>query len=93
LKANQIKTVITAAAGLDHLQIPGSVTHIVYPLQDVKTENIKSYFDECFVTIDRSKGYYNVELNEGGVLVHCAAGVSRVHTVLYSRQHWSLLIL
>lgn len=45
LTANEIKTVITAATGLDHLQIPSSVTHIVYPLQDAKTENIKSYFD------------------------------------------------
>lgn len=45
LMANSVKTVITAAAGLDHLQIPNSVTHIVYPLQDSKNENIKSYFD------------------------------------------------
>lgn len=32
-----IKTVITSAAGLDHLQIPSSVTHIVYPLRDTKS--------------------------------------------------------
>lgn len=37
LMANSIKTVITAAAGLDHLEIPASVTHIVYPLQDAKS--------------------------------------------------------
>lgn len=37
LRKYAIKTVITAATGLDHLQIPSSVTHIVYPLQDAKT--------------------------------------------------------
>lgn len=37
LRKYSVKTVITAATGLDHLQIPSSVTHIVYPLQDAKT--------------------------------------------------------
>jgi hypothetical protein len=54
LKMHSIKTVITAAMGLEHLQIPSFVEHIVYPLQDAKTENIKSYFDESFLTIDKS---------------------------------------
>ena len=45
LKKHNISTVITAAAGLDHQEIPSFVTHVVYPLKDAKTENIKLYFE------------------------------------------------
>lgn len=37
LQAHKIKTVITAAAGLEHLEIPEFVTHVVYPLKDAKS--------------------------------------------------------
>ena len=57
-----IKTIITAAAGLDHLEIPSIVTHIVYPLKDAKSENIKSYFDESYATIDRSMNSHIVRI-------------------------------
>ena len=36
-RKHNIKTIITSAAGLDHLEIPASVTHIVYPLRDAKS--------------------------------------------------------
>ena len=36
-RKHNIKTIITSAAGLDHLEIPAAVTHIVYPLRDAKT--------------------------------------------------------
>lgn len=44
IKTHNIKTVITAATGLDHLKIPSELTHIVFPLMDIKTENIEAYF-------------------------------------------------
>jgi hypothetical protein len=35
-----VKTIITAAAGLEHLEIPPEQTHIVFPLLDLKNESI-----------------------------------------------------
>lgn len=37
IKLNNIKTIITAASNMDHLQIPKSINHIIYPLLDSKT--------------------------------------------------------
>lgn len=56
---------------MDHLQIPKSIKHIVYPLLDSKSEDISKFFQNNYDTIDGS-------LKRGGVLVHCAAGISRV---------------
>lgn len=36
LKTNNIKTIITAASNMDHLEIPKSIKHIVYSLLDSK---------------------------------------------------------
>ena len=55
MNKNKIRTIITAASGLDNLVIPASVTQIVYPVKDSKTENIQIYFDECYKTIEKSK--------------------------------------
>ena len=46
--------IITAAAGMEHLKIPNTLTHIVYPLVDANTENIQRYFDDCNKTIETS---------------------------------------
>ena len=46
-----IKTIITAACGLDHLKIPSELTHVVFPLMDTKQENIQSYFELSYRTI------------------------------------------
>lgn len=86
LRENNVKTVITAATGLDHLEIPTFVTHIVYALLDAKSENIFKYFEESFNCIEKSINTLTLELREGSVLVHCAAGVSRVRPYLLSRQ-------
>lgn len=37
IKKNNIKTIITAATNMDHLEIDKSLRHIVYPLLDSKT--------------------------------------------------------
>jgi hypothetical protein len=36
LQGHNVKTIITAAAGLEHLDIPAEQTHVVFPLQDLK---------------------------------------------------------
>jgi hypothetical protein len=37
MRDHNVKTIITAASGLEHLQIPPEQTHIVFPLLDLKT--------------------------------------------------------
>ena len=44
MEHHKVKTIITAATGLEHLKIPPEQTHIVFPLLDLKTENIQAYF-------------------------------------------------
>jgi hypothetical protein len=44
IKEFNIKTIITAACGLEHLKILSTLTHIVFPLMDTKQENIETYF-------------------------------------------------
>ena len=44
MQHHNVRTIITAATGLEHLQIPPEQTHIVFPLLDLKTENIEAYF-------------------------------------------------
>ena len=51
LRTNNIKTVITAATNMDHLEIDKSVKHIVYPLLDAKTELISNFFEDNFDNI------------------------------------------
>lgn len=36
MRAFNVKTVITAATGLEHLAVPPEQTHIVFPLMDLK---------------------------------------------------------
>jgi hypothetical protein len=37
MRDHNVKTIITAASGLEHLQIPPEQTHIVFPLLDLKS--------------------------------------------------------
>ncbi len=37
MNQHSVKTIITAATGLEHLQIPPEQTHVVFPLMDLKT--------------------------------------------------------
>lgn len=46
-----IKTIITAASGLENLKIPSDLTHIVFPIVDTKQENISAYFEISYRTI------------------------------------------
>ena len=45
ISAHNIKTIITAATNMDHLDIDKSLHHIVYPLFDAKTEAISTFFE------------------------------------------------
>ena len=58
IKLHNIKTIITAAVGMEHLQVPANVTHIVYPLLDANSENIKRFFDESTTTIKNSNRFH-----------------------------------
>ena len=44
LKSHNVRTIITAAAGMEHLQVPPNILHITFPLLDAKTENIHQFF-------------------------------------------------
>lgn len=54
MREHNVKTIITAASGLEHLQIPPEQTHIVFPLLDLKTEHIENYFELSYNTIEES---------------------------------------
>lgn len=67
---------------MDHVQYDPSTSHIVYPLLDMKSENISKYFSQFVELVER-------ELAKGSILVHCAAGISRVTLLPYSLPRWS----
>ena len=54
IEQHNIKTIITAAAGMDHLKIPPHLQRIIYPLFDTNSENIARFFDESNKTIETS---------------------------------------
>ena len=45
--------------------------HIVYPLLDGKNEDIATFFDAFYNLVETN-------INKGSILIHCAAGISRV---------------
>ncbi|GAY43696.1 hypothetical protein CUMW_076450 [Citrus unshiu] len=51
------------------------LVRMTVPIRDMESENLLDYLDVCFDFIDRSR-------KEGGVLVHCFAGVSRSAAIL-----------
>ena len=81
LKKKGINSVLTAAARLGIYYYKNEVDHKAYPALDNESYDISKYFDDSFNYIDQA-------LKKGSVLVHCAAGVSRVYFVLLSLQHW-----
>jgi protein-tyrosine phosphatase len=52
-----------------------NIRHFFFALKDIKSENIAQYFNKCAKFIKEG-------LKLGSVLVHCAAGVSRVTFLL-----------
>ncbi|KAL4487889.1 hypothetical protein ABPG72_022749 [Tetrahymena utriculariae] len=74
LKEKGIKTVLTTASGLGVSYLPSDgITHKQYNLLDIETQNISNCFDSTYREIEEG-------LKRGGVLVHCAAGISRSAT-------------
>ena len=55
MREEQVKTIITAAGGLEHLQFPADVTHIMFPLADTKQENIEAYFELSNAAIEERR--------------------------------------
>lgn len=62
---------MTAAVGMDHVSYSPPIKHIVYPLLDTKSQNVSRIFGEFYDLAEKA-------LARGSVLVHCAAGISRV---------------
>lgn len=62
---------VTAARDMDHISYKEGIHHVVYPLLDGKQEDIAVFFDNFYEIVQKN-------LQKGSVLVHCAAGVSRV---------------
>jgi protein-tyrosine phosphatase len=63
--------VVTAAKDMDHIAYDESIHHIVYPLLDGKQEDIAIFFDNFYEIVQTN-------IQKGSILVHCAAGISRV---------------
>ncbi|CAD8099364.1 unnamed protein product [Paramecium sonneborni] len=70
LDGRGIKTVLTVAAGLNVSYPEGGIVHKVYHILDIESANIARLFGDTCHQIGEG-------LKRGGVLVHCAAGVSR----------------
>ena len=65
---------------MEQVEYDNSINHIVYPLLDMKSENISKYFSQFYELVEK-------EIARGNILVHCAAGISRVRHLLLSHQH------
>lgn len=76
LKEKGVRTVVTTASGLGISYFPtDEITHKQYNLLDSPSQNISHCFEATFRDIDDG-------IKRGGVLVHCAAGISRSATCL-----------
>lgn len=76
LQSKNIRMVVTTASGLGiSFNDNDGIVHRQYNLQDIPSQNIAQFFDSTFHDIDEG-------LSRGGVLVHCAAGISRSSTCL-----------
>lgn len=64
---------------MEQVEYDSSVNHIVFPLLDMKSENISKYFSQFYELVEK-------EIARGNILVHCAAGISRVRHGLYSHR-------
>jgi protein-tyrosine phosphatase len=67
---------------MDHVKYDSEILHIVYPLLDGKNENIAAFFDAFYHLIETN-------ITRGSILVHCAAGISRVLSTSFRAALWS----
>lgn len=67
---------------MEHIVLGENIKHIVYPLLDGKNENIANFFESFYDLVEES-------IRNGNILVHCAAGISRVSDIIVRAQLWS----
>lgn len=70
---------------MDHITFGDEIKHIVYPLFDGKQEDIAIFFDNFYEIVEAN-------IKNSSILVHCAAGISRVLFTTYRVPHLSFPI-
>ena len=87
LKKKGVNSVLTVAARLGISYKRNDLSHKVYPALDSETYDLSKYFEDSFKFIDEA-------LKNGGVLVHCAAGISRSSAIviayLMKKKKWTV---
>ncbi|KAL9656186.1 hypothetical protein ABK040_007803 [Willaertia magna] len=78
LKHLRITHVINVTNSIDN-NFPSTLQYLRIPIHDADHEDIKQYFDTCYNFIEKA---FNDE--NGRVLVHCKAGVSRSAAIVIS---------
>eukprot|EP00002_Diphylleia_rotans_P013855 TRINITY_DN2698_c0_g2_i1.p1 TRINITY_DN2698_c0_g2~~TRINITY_DN2698_c0_g2_i1.p1 ORF type:complete len:201 (-),score=67.09 TRINITY_DN2698_c0_g2_i1:165-767(-) len=73
LQANNVKNILCVATGIETSPPEGVTVHKI-PILDVDSEDLLSALDKCYETIDAA-------IKDGGVLIHCNAGISRAPSV------------
>ncbi|KAK2508159.1 hypothetical protein MC885_018665, partial [Smutsia gigantea] len=75
LKKHKVTHILNVAYGVENA-FPSDFMYKSIPILDLPETNILSYFPECFEFIEQAK------MNDGVVLVHCNAGVSRAVAIV-----------
>jgi atypical dual specificity phosphatase len=74
LNEKGVKHILNVATGITN-KYPDIYTYCNIPILDLEVSNIRDIFEQCFQFMDNAR-------TEGGVLVHCNAGVSRSATIV-----------
>lgn len=77
LKNSKITHILTVMNNLEPVPYPQDFTYKKFSVRDDEDEDLTSIFEQCHSFIDLGRSH-------SGVLVHCAAGISRSATIVLS---------